>query len=383
MQRTVDVVIIGAGVIGCSIAYQLARRGISTRVYDKNQIGAEASSAAAGMLAAQAEFMDSRPLFDLARQSRSLFPALAEELKACSGVDIGFVHHGLLRVARTPEDVLTYQNMASQHVGLGEEAQWLSPEQALELESGLSPSIHGALYFPQDGQVYASQLTLAYAQAAASYGAVFQEFAEVQEIIEDHGCVTGVRLQGEVIPCSNVIVASSMWTQELLSKNGLHVPLFPVKGECIAVKSMKPLLRRTIYTDGCYLVPKSNGEIFIGATVHPHSYDRKVSIGGIAALIQAAEELIPSIRSAEFSRAWSGLRPQTPSGLPYLGEHPMLKHAFIASGHYRNGILLSPITGMLMADLIEGKPPAADLTPFAIPALPKQQRVKEELITGV
>lgn len=383
MQRTVDVVIIGAGVIGCSIAYQLARRGISTRVYDKHQIGAGSSNAAAGMLAAQAEFIDSPPLFELALQSRALFPALAEELKACSGMNIGFVHHGLLRVATTPDDVLTYQHVASQHLGLGEEAHWLTTDQVLQMESGLSPSIHGALYFPQDGQVYASQLTMAYAKAAAAHGAEFQEFAEVQEILKRDGCVTGVRVLGEILPCRHVIVASSMWTQELFRNHGLHVPLFPVKGECIAVKSVRPILHRTIYTDGCYLVPKSIGEIFIGATVHPHSYDRKVSIGGIAALIQAAEEIIPSIRSAEFSRAWSGLRPQTPSGLPYLGEHPLMKHAFIAAGHYRNGILLSPITGILMADLIEGKSPSIDLSPFAVPAIPIQPRITEEFMTGV
>lgn len=367
MQQSYDVIIVGGGVIGCSIAYQLSLRRVRTLLLERNLIASEASGAAAGMLGAQSEFIESESLFTLARKSRSIFPKLALELKECSGIDIGFVQYGVLRIARTEGDVKCYQRAAALQQKLGESVKWLSSAQAVLMEPALSPSITGALYFDHEGQVLAPQLTRAFAQAAAALGADIREFVEVHELMTDSGKLRGVRTDNEVYLSDQVVIASSIWSQPLLHQIGLNLPLYPVKGECIAIKTIRPLLHRTIYTDGCYLVPKSNGETVIGATVRPRTTDRKVTISGISELLQRAEELVPCIREAEWSRAWSGLRPQTPEGLPYMGEHPDMQGLYLAAGHYRNGILLSPITGIVMADLVQGKQPDLDLSAFAVP----------------
>ncbi|MFD0618442.1 glycine oxidase ThiO [Paenibacillus sp. GCM10027629] len=380
MQQTVDVIIVGGGVIGCSIAYHLSARGIRVRVLERNRIASEASGAAAGMLAAQAEFIESAPLFEFARHSRAMFPALAADLKERSGVEIGLVQQGLLRIATCEQDVIRYHAQAAIQQQWGEATQWLSAAEAKEMEKALGSDVYGALYLEQDHQVMAPSLTQSYAKAASDLGADICEHTEVYELIREGGKVVGVRTQDGTHYCHHVIIASSIWSQFLLRSTGYDLPLYPVKGECIAVKTNTPLIRKTIYTDDCYIVPKANGELLIGATVTPHTYNRQVTVGGILALMEVAERLIPSIRGAEWSRTWSGLRPQTPHGLPYIGRHPQLDGLMIAAGHYRNGILLSPLTGIVVADLVEEKEPAADLSEFQIPSM---RWTKEHQMTGV
>lgn len=368
-KKRADVIVIGGGVIGSSVAYELSLRGISTLVLEKHSIASEASSAAAGMLAAQGEFIEEAPLFDLARKSRAMFPQVVQSIKEITGLDVGFVDRGLLRIANNNQDIQRYREQAERQHHHGLSAEWLSTEQALELEPFLSSSIKGALFIEGDSQVIAPQLTKAYARGAISLGAQFFEFTEVEELLYEHGQMIGVRVQDEVILCSKVVVASSIWSPRLLRLAGYDLPLSPVKGECVSVKLTKSFIQRTIYTDGCYLVPKANGELIIGATVKPRITNKGVTLGGISSLIHAAEQLVPSIRESEWISAWSGIRPITPTGLPYMGEHPEIDGLFIATGHYRNGILLSPATGVIIADLIEGKSIEDDLSPFAVPVV--------------
>ncbi|MNI10402.1 Glycine oxidase [compost metagenome] len=368
-NKTADVVVVGGGVIGSSIAYELSSRGISTLVLEKNSIASEASSAAAGMLAAQGEFIEDSKLLQLALRSRSMFPQLVQRLKDACGMDIGYVHHGLLRMALNLQDVQRYQEQAQFQQDIGLNSKWLTKEETILLEPSLSASIEGALLLKDDHQVIASQLTRAYAMAAAAQGAQFREYAEVHELLLEHGEIKGVRLRDEVIQCNKVVIASSIWAFDLLRSAGYNLPISPVKGECIAVRLPNSSIQRTIYSDIGYLVPKANGELIIGATAKPGIVDKSVSLAGISSLIRAAEQLVPSIRESEWIRAWSGLRPNTPTGLPYMGKHPELQGLFIAAGHYRNGILLSPVTGMIIADLIEGNDIDTDLSSYSIPVL--------------
>ncbi|MNO65390.1 Glycine oxidase [compost metagenome] len=368
-NKTVDVVVVGGGVIGSSIAYELSLRGISTLVLEQNSIASEASSAAAGMLAAQGEFIEDSNLFQLALRSRSMFPQLVQRLKEASGMDVGFVDRGLLRMALKQQDVQRYKEQAQFQQGLGLDSKWLTKEETLLLEPSLAVSIEGALLLKDDHQVIASQLTRAYAMAAAAQGAQIREYAEVHGLFLEHGEVKGVRLRDEVIHCNKVVIASSIWATGLLRSIDYDLPITPVKGDCIAVRLKNSRIQRTIYSDIGYLVPKANGELIIGATAKHGIVDRSVSLAGISSLIRAAEQLVPSIRESEWIRAWSGLRPNTPTGLPYMGEHPELQGLFLAAGHYRNGILLSPVTGRIIADLIEGNDIETDLSPYSIPVL--------------
>ncbi|MEW9669289.1 glycine oxidase ThiO [Ammoniphilus sp. 3BR4] len=359
-----DVAIIGGGVIGGSIAFQLAKRGKKVIVLEKGRLAEQASSAAAGMLAAQGEMgKETGPLFQLAIESRAMFPRLAEELRELSGIDISLINRGMLRIATTSEELEELREAIACQKQAGQEAEWLTGDQVRLREPSLSDAILGAMFIPNDGQVLAPELSLAFLKSAAVLGAELREFAEVKSLVVEKGVVKGVVTQEETIRCQQVVAAAGAWSSQWLGKPESLPPVYPVKGECFSVITSRPLLQATVFSHGCYLVPKRGGRLVVGATMKEHTFDRKVSIGGISALMERAKRLLPSIAEAEFEKTWAGVRPQTRDGLPYLGEHPDWKGLYLATGHFRNGILLSPVTGVLLADLIEGKQ-AEILLPF-------------------
>ncbi|AXN41155.1 glycine oxidase ThiO [Peribacillus butanolivorans] len=355
MNSIYDAIIVGGGVIGGSIAYQLAKRGKKVLLLEKDRLASKASSAAAGMLGAQSELESDNPLFTLARQSRGMFPALSEELKDISGIDIELVNKGMFKVALTSEQESDLKNMIKIQQKAGLEAEWFTTAEIRKKEPLLSDEIRGAMYIPKDGQVSASRLSLAFTKSAAARGADIKEYVHVSDLIIENACVRGVVTNIGEFFSENVIVASGAWSNFLLEKAGVKLDTYPVKGECFSVLTNRPLLEKTIFSHGCYLVPKVGGRIIVGATVKAHTFEQKVSIEGISTLIEKATHLLPALKETEWEKAWAGIRPQTGDGLPYFGEHPAYNGLFIATGHFRNGILLSPITGVLIADIVERK----------------------------
>jgi len=354
-MKPIDAIIVGGGVIGSAIAYYMSARGMKVILLERDRVGSQATIAAAGMLAAQAEITEAGPMFDFARASRALFPQLETDLRDLTGIDIGLKRKGLLRVAVTEADVVEIQRTLDFQKTVGEQADWLSTEQVRYKEPSISSEILGAMLIEEDSQVDAPELCSAFAQAAAVLGAQIVEFTEVKSLLFAHGRINGVMTSVEAIYSDQVIIASGTWSGSLLAQAGLTCPIYPVKGECYSVLSHVPLVQSTIFSHGCYLVPKKGGRLVVGATTTAHSYDRKVSLGGIVQLLEAAKRLIPGIVDTEWEKAWCGLRPQTLDGLPYLGAHPHYKGLYVAAGHYRNGILLSAMTGKLVADWAEGK----------------------------
>ncbi|MDO7487224.1 glycine oxidase ThiO [Peribacillus sp. NPDC096622] len=355
MNSIYDAIIVGGGVIGGSIAFQLAKRGKKVLLLEKDRLASKASSAAAGMLGAQAELDADNPLFTLASRSRGMFPALAEELKDISGIDIELVNKGMFKVALTNDQVAELKNMIRVQQEAGLEADWLSTAEIRKMEPLLSDEIKGAMFIPKDGQVSATRLSLAFTESAAALGVDIKEFVHVSDLVTENGCVKGVVTNIGGFSSENVIVAGGAWSALLLERTGMRLDSYPVKGECFSVLTDRPLLEKTIFSHGCYLVPKVGGRIIVGATVKANTFDEKVSLDGISTLIERAKQLLPAIKGSELEKAWAGIRPQTGDGLPYFGEHPACKGLFIATGHYRNGILLSPITGVLIADILESK----------------------------
>ncbi|QKY69708.1 glycine oxidase ThiO [Lentibacillus sp. CBA3610] len=352
-----DVIIVGGGVIGNSIAFHLSKRHYHVLVIEKDTIGQKASGAAAGMLGAQNEVGADSPLSSLARQSRAMFPPLAEELKSLSGIDIELIHSGIIRLARTEEEAKQLKQAADRQQNSGEDAEWLSREQLKEKEPNLSAdSMAGALYMPYDGQVNARLLTKALAHSAVKLGADILEHTEVQDFLTENNRITGVRTTTGTILANSVVTAGGAWSRDLLKKTDLALDVYPVKGECFSVYHDEHLMTSSIFSPGCYVVPKSGGRFIIGATQKPDSLDDSVRLDGLHSLIKRAIGLISELRNAKWEKAWTGHRPQTKNGLPYMGEHPDINGLWVAAGHFRNGILLAPITGSLMADYIEGKP---------------------------
>jgi glycine oxidase len=334
---------------------------------EKNHLACEASSAAAGMLAAQAEIEHDGPLFQLAIKSQAMFPTLSKELFETTGIDIEFVQKGMIKIAETDEIATEVQRQVAFQRNWDPEIEWLDSHNVRELEPSLSPRVAGGMYLPNDGHVQPAKLSQAFAKAAEQLGTKILENTEVLSFIYEQERVIGIKTTLGNIHCNQVVLATGAWASKLMDETGLDITVYPVKGECFSVKSDSPLINRTVFSDKrCYLVPKRNGEIYIGATQVENTFDKNVTPGGIATLIERAVQLVPQIKDARWERVWAGLRPQTGDGLPYIGEHPLKKGLFIAAGHYRNGILLSPVTGTLVADLLDGRLDKPLLSAFRI-----------------
>ncbi|QFT88219.1 Glycine oxidase [Bacillus sp. THAF10] len=353
-MKTYDVIIVGGGVIGCSAAYFLSRKGYKVLLLEKGKVGDKASKAAAGMLGAQVEVTEEGPLFEMAKESRAMFPSLQYELKEHSGIDFELVQRGMLKLAMNEEEAEKIKNIVKFQQKLGERAEWLTMEQVQARENHLSNSFVGGMDIPSDGHVNPVKLTHAFLQASKVFGAEIMEYVEVISILKQGERVVGLSTSVGDFYGDSVVVAAGAWSKQLIREYETPIDAYPVKGECFSVVTNEPLLESTIFSEQCYLVPKSGNRLIVGATMLPNTFSEHVTLGGISTLMKEAINILPKIKQATFEKAWSGIRPQTGDGLPYLGKHPETKNLIIASGHYRNGILLAPLTGKLVTSMISG-----------------------------
>ncbi len=364
-EKKLDILIIGAGVIGCSIAYFLAKESqgkLKIGVLERNTIGEESSSGAAGMLAVGAEFNPSHPLFTLALESRDMFEALAPELKQISGVDIQYVKHGICSIAydQKEEDALRSRLEEQKLCSLG--CEYIAPENLQQRFPFLNRRSLGGLWSPNDGHVSSSRLTLAFSQAAQKLGVQFFEMESFDAFKPGKGVLNCVETNLSKFSAHQYIFATGSWTGKLL---GGQAPVEPVKGQILLFEIPKnwPYLnswRAPIYLGttptpspiGCYMVPKLDGHIWVGATMEHRGFDKSENKSATETLSRYAAEIFPELATFPFKGTWVGLRPGTPDQLPILGLLPETENVYVASGHFRNGILLAPITGKLFAELI-------------------------------
>lgn len=358
------VVVIGGGVIGCAVARELARSGEAVTVLERDQPGAHASWAAAGMLTPQAECDAPGPFLDLARASRALFPRLAAEMREETGIDIGYREAGTLLIALTEEDERAIEARCGWQLSAGLRLERLDGAEARRLEPALSPRVRMAARFPEDHQVENRQLARALWHAAARAGARFRVGTEVAGLLASGGRVTGVELAGgERVPAERVVLAAGSWAGRLA---GLPrpLPVAPVHGQLLALHTSPPLLEHVVDSPRCYLVPRLDGRLIVGTTVEDTGFRKAVTPDGVLRLLSGALEVVPSLAHLPILETWSGLRPGTPDRLPILGPDPDLEGLVYATGHFRNGILLAPVTGSLVADVVRGRKPERDLSPF-------------------
>jgi glycine oxidase len=362
----VDVAVVGGGVIGCAVAYHLARAGARVVLLERDQLGAEASSAAAGMLAPLAE--DGRPgaFLDLALASLALYPALVEELRAATGVDVELQTAGLLRLALNEAEAEHYQAGLNWQAERGLAVRWLDAAETRALEPLVAPSVMGAVLSTAEHQVNPVRLVQALARAAAAHGADLRQGAPVVGLLRQGERVVGVRLADGWLPAGHVVLATGAWAATSGDWLGVALPVAPVKGQMVAVRPVGTLPRHTLYGRRGYLVPKADGTVHVGATVERAGFDRRVTAAGISELLGLLPALTPALGEATFVRAWAGLRPGTPDHLPLLGAVPGVEGLTLATGHYRNGILLAPITGELVAQEALGQPTRLPLAPYSV-----------------
>lgn len=351
-----DVVIVGGGVIGCALAYELAGRGIGVTLLERDALGAHASTVAAGMLAPLSESARPGPLVDLGMRSLALYQALAPALKDETGIDVELLPSGTLRVALTEAEEIELRRserwQREAGVPAGATVEWLDAATAGEREPALSPGIRGALWSGGEQQVNPKRLLPALTQGAARRGAHFLEGTPALGFVTSGGHVRGVRTSSGSIEAGMVVLAAGPWSGGLGAGLDLSLPVTPRRGQLLHLHATPQPLRAMLNACHRYLVPRADGTIIVGATEEERGYDRRPSAAGIAYLLGILPYLAPAVAAAEFRGVEVGLRPWSADGLPLLGAIPTHPGLVVATGHGRNGILLAPITAQFLTRLI-------------------------------
>lgn len=349
-----DVIIVGGGVMGCSVAYWLAKDGARVAVLERSVPGAEASSAAAGILGPTVESFDDAIALQLGRRSRELHAELADELDELFGVDVGFRRCGVVKIAFDEEELDELDAQASSLEVHGIRCERWTPEELVRAEPAANPSTLGALSIAEDAQVEPKKLLSAVALGAESAGVTFRSGSTVRAVDVESGRVKGVELGDETLAADRVVVAAGSWTTLIPGLPFDSETIFPVRGQMITTHTRPPIFRRVVFGDGGYVVTRPDGRVLCGSTMERVGFERGITFGGMADVLGKALRIAPALRSAPVEEHWSSFRPGTPDGLPLVGES-QIEGLFVASGHFRNGILLAPLTAQIIADAVSGK----------------------------
>jgi glycine oxidase len=364
LPKSADVVIVGGGVIGCATAFWLAKAGLAPLVLERDQLACEASGESAGMLAPQSEADRPGPSFEFRLAGRCLFPSLAEELLDATGMDIEYRQIGILVPYFGEANGKALLARARWQGERGLRVEMLERADVQAAEPLLSDKAPGAIRFPEEAHVNSRTLVMALAAAASRHGATFTTGCPAMGVLRQGNKVTGVRTGEGNVSTGTVVLAAGPWSGLFGEALGLRIPVSPAKGELVLVRPEGRLPRQIIYSKEAYLIPTPRGEAILGTTVEFVGYDKRSTVSGIRAILAGVTETVPAIGAATMLRAWAGLRPHTPDELPLIGRSPTLDGLIVASGHFRNGILLGPLTGRLVQELILGAPPSIPLEPF-------------------
>jgi glycine oxidase len=367
MQPTADVAIVGGGVIGCAIAYNLSKSGVDVAVFDKGDIGAEASSAAAGLLAPLGPLSGPGPFADLLLSSFALFPTLVPELEEASGIHLEYEQTGALRIVRNTKHISNLCKRMNAWQPLGQQMYWLSGDEARLLEPMLSPYVCAAIYAPEESQIKASHVVKSFSLAAINQGAALYRHSMITGIQRHKARITGVYTsQGERIACNHLIIANGAWAADCSEWLQVPIPIIPQKGQALSLRQPSIPLRHIIFGEAAYLTSKSKQMIIVGATKEEVGFDKNPTLAGLSWLLNAAFRLSPVLESCSLNHMWAGLRPRTPDNQPILGSAPGWENVTLAVGHGSVGIMLSAITGQTIAELIiTGQTPQI-LQPFSL-----------------
>jgi glycine oxidase len=364
--RSVDVAIIGGGVMGCAVALRLAQNGAAVTVVERGIPGAEASSAAAGILGPQWESEGPGPLLELGLRSRALYPAFAAELHDASGIDIGHTRSGLIELALDAADEAALAARSTWQRARGLSAEIVSPQDLRGLEPHLGPGVRLGLRYEAEGHVHARALARALSQAAARAGARFLQGRYVRRVLVEGGRARGVELDGEALAASIVVLCAGSWSS-LVEAGGVPSPVVrPARGQMVAIETRPPLFRHVLVAHGRgYLVPRADGVALAGSTLEMVGFRKEVTVAGLCDILTLARTLVPDLGEAPVTETWSNFRPYTPDALPVIGRTPV-DGLLVATGHHRYGILLTPITAQVIAELITRGTTSVDLAPFAV-----------------
>ncbi len=383
-KRNFDAVFVGGGVIGLACAWRAARRGARVAVLERAEPPAGATRVAAGMLAPVGELTFGEPqLLEMTLASARLYPEFVAELEGASGVETGHTHKGALHVALDRDEAAQLRRVHELQRSLGLEAEWLTPRRCRDLEPGLPPSFHGGVFAAGEAAVDPRAVARALVVALAGAGAVVRTGREVVDGVFEGDRLVGVRLdgRGEELFGDAVVLATGAWSgrTEWLPEHA-RPRVRPVKGQVIELRGRNGVApcERILASERIYLVPRPDGRLVAGATAEEQGFDTTVLAGGVHELLREAYRLLPDIAEMELLDAIAGLRPGTPDNLPFVGPGA-IDGLVLATGHYRNGILLAPLTAEAIAAHLAGEP-----VPGAIASAdPARQRLVADSATNL
>lgn len=365
-----DVVIIGGGVIGLSIAWRASEQGLRVLLLESGAVPSEAAASwvAAGMLAPVTEAaFGEEDLLRLNLEGARRFDTFLEDLKRTSGREVGISSKGTLYVALNRDQAEALHRLAEFQRSLGLEVSELDASEARALEGALHPSTRAALHAPGDRAVDPRVLTAALAEAATRAGALIRTQTRVEALTISGSTVTGVLAGDEAIAAGRVVLAAGAYSGGVEGvPDWLVNSLRPVKGQILRLRPRTegpPLITRNIRTEEVYLVPRRSGEVVVGATAEEMGFDTSVTVGGVLELLRSADETIPGIRELEMAEASAGLRPATPDNRPIIGT--ITRGLIAATGHFRSGILLAPLTADAVTGLLMSGESAPEMEPFS------------------
>ena len=358
--NTSDIIVVGAGIIGCAIAHELARRGASVEVVDDRPVGMGATQASAGILAPFIEAREGNPLLDLAVRSLDLYDAFIARVVADAGTAVSYRRTGTIDVALDQHDLETLRTTAGVLERRGVPALMLDAATTRSEEPHLADGVLGALLIEAHGFVAAGELTRALASAARRHGAQLIEPNRVRTIASRRGEMVVETDKGSLTGGA-VVLAAGSWSGDITIEGvARKPPIHPVRGQLLHLGSRGVPLRRVTWSSRCYLVPWDDGTVLVGATAEDAGFDERATAAGVRDLLEAVCDLTPRAWSASFLGARVGLRPATSDGLPIVGASCVIPNLMYATGHFRNGILLAPLTAQLVADaLLENRLDAA------------------------
>lgn len=351
MPATAHVVVIGAGIIGCGVAYELARRGARVEVIDRREVGQGATQASAGVLAPYLSAHRDTPLAELGVRSLALFDEFVAQVVEDSGSTIQYARTGTLEVATDADDLARLQSLDTRCRADGVETEWFDAATVGEAEGQLSDQVVGGLLVRPHGFVGATDLASALRRAAGAHGVSFATSTAVARVTpKGEGLV--VETSGESRSCDRVVLAAGSWSGQVEIAGTDVMPVRPIRGQLLYLGWPTTQLSRVVWARDCYLVPWGDGSVLAGATVEDVGFDERATVAGVQRLLQVAQDIVPAAAKSWFQTVRVGLRPGTPDELPIVGRSSHLPAVVYATGHYRNGILLAPLTASIVADLV-------------------------------
>ena len=361
MSEAPDVLVLGGGAIGLSCAWFLAREGVRVEVVDKGDLGQEASWAGAGILPPGNPVRARHPLDRLRAHSAALFPDLSAELRERTGIDNGYLRCGGLELVGPESDV-----GSEEWAGEGVACERLDGQQLRRLEPALAEGLGRAYHLPDLAQLRNPRHLKALAADCASRGVRLSPGCPVHAFECQGSKVVAAHTATGRRPAGRFLLAAGAWSDALLAPLGWRPGIRPVRGQIVLLNTRTPLFRRVLLHGARYLVPRPDGRVLVGSTEEDAGFDKRTTAAAVADLLRLGVGLVPALAGAHLERAWAGLRPGSPDGLPFLGPVPGFDNLFVAAGHFRAGLQLSPATGVVMTELLLGRPTTVPLETFRL-----------------